>query len=117
MSKRRGHRGPRPSLPPADAESAAAAVRKYMIGLFEREDGKAADWPLIAETLFKVAFGALDEAGPGNARTAALLRRVHDGAYNRIVRNMDEAGDLGPENPTAQPGAEPPRLPRQHFTP
>jgi len=88
-----------------------------MIGLFDREDGKAADWPLIADTLFKAAFAALDEVGPGNAKTEALLRRVHDGAYNRIARNQDGGGGAGPEVNSQQVQTERPRLPRQNFTP
>jgi hypothetical protein len=41
-----------------------------MLKLFDREDGHAADWPLIAETLLREAFHALDQAN-GPARCAA----------------------------------------------
>jgi hypothetical protein len=44
---------------PADADSGAAFVRKFAIELFDRGEGEAANWPLIAETLFKAAFEAL----------------------------------------------------------
>jgi DNA-directed RNA polymerase specialized sigma24 family protein len=44
--------------------------------LFDREDGKAADWPLIAETLLREAFYALDQA-PTDERAALLLRGIH----------------------------------------
>jgi hypothetical protein len=44
-----------------------------MLKLFDREDGHAADWPLIAETLLREAFLALDQA-PTDPRAALLLR-------------------------------------------
>jgi hypothetical protein len=31
-------------------------VRQFMLKLYDREDGKAADWPLIAETQLHEAF-------------------------------------------------------------
>jgi hypothetical protein len=37
---------------PADAEAGAALVRKFAIKLFDRDEGEAANWPLIADTLF-----------------------------------------------------------------
>lgn len=91
---------------PADAESGAAAVRKYMIDLFDREDGRAADWPLIADTLLRAAFAALDEV-PGNATAESLLRRVHEGAYNRLVKNdHDGAGPSGMADNTPRNGID-----------
>jgi hypothetical protein len=47
---------------PADAEAGAVLVRKFAIKLFDREEGEAANWKLIAETLFKAAFDALDKS-------------------------------------------------------
>jgi hypothetical protein len=41
---------------PVDAVAGAALVRKYAIKLFDRDEGEAANWPLIADTLFKAAF-------------------------------------------------------------
>lgn len=75
--------------PASSAEEGAAYIRKYAIGLFDREDGKAADWPLIAETLFRAAFAALDEVGP-DERSQSLLRRTHAGAYDRLAGNTRE---------------------------
>jgi hypothetical protein len=69
---------------PADAAAGAAHVRKFMIKLFDREDGMAADWPLIAETLLAVAFYALDQA-PADPRVLMLLRRAHSGCYDRLA--------------------------------
>lgn len=63
----RGKRSTRSHAPKAaDADTGATVVRKFMIGLFDREDGRAANWPLIAETLFRAAFEAIDEI-PGQA--------------------------------------------------
>lgn len=64
-------------------------VRSHAIGLFDRCEGHAADWSLIAETLFRAAFAALDEV-PANQRTVSVLRRVHAGAYDRIVGNRPD---------------------------
>ena len=41
---------------PADAEAGAALVRKLAIWLFDRDEREAANWPLIANTLFKAAL-------------------------------------------------------------
>src|SRR5205807_9369870 len=60
---------------PAGPEAGALLVRKFAIKLFDRDDGEAADWPLIAETRFKAAFDALDRSQDDDGRTA-LLRRV-----------------------------------------
>jgi len=79
-------------------EDGALMVRKFMIDLFDREDGRAANWPLIAETLFKVAFEALDEV-PADAMPEQLLRRVHDGVYSRLVSK--EKAPLAADSPEA----------------
>src|SRR5438874_6485212 len=68
---------------PADSEAGAVLVRKFAIKLFDRDEGEAANWPLIAETLFKAAFDALDRS-PDDASRVALLRRVHTG-YDRLT--------------------------------
>lgn len=57
-----------------------------MLKLFDREDGNAADWPLIAETLLREAFHALDQT-PDERRTLTLLRQVHSESYDRLAGN------------------------------
>jgi hypothetical protein len=89
---------------PADAEAGAALlIRAFAIKLFDREEGEAANWPLIAETLFKAAFDALDKS-PDDASRVSLLRRVHTGSYERLA--ADPAGnktqDLTAENEAVQ---------------
>src|SRR5438132_7028182 len=69
---------------PADAEAGAELVRKFAIKLFDREEGEAANWPLIADTLFKAAFEALDKS-PDDASRLALLRRISAGTYDRLA--------------------------------
>jgi hypothetical protein len=69
---------------PADAEAGAVLVRKFAIKLFDRDEGEAANWRLIADTLFKAAFDALDRS-PDDASRTALLRRVNAGSYDRLT--------------------------------
>lgn len=69
---------------PADAEAGAALIRKFAIKLFDRNEGEAANWPLIADTLFRAAFDALDKS-PNDAHRAALLRHIHAGSYERLT--------------------------------
>jgi hypothetical protein len=69
---------------PAGVDAGAALVRKFAIKLFDRDEGEAANWKLIAETLFKAAFDALDRS-PDDACRVALLRRVHTGSYDRLT--------------------------------
>jgi hypothetical protein len=90
MRKGRRFTGPPASKKPADAAAGAAHVRKFMIKLFDREDGMAADWPLIAETLLAVAFYALDQS-PADPRVLPLLRRVHSGSYDRLTADPPES--------------------------
>jgi hypothetical protein len=69
---------------PTDAEAGAMLVRKFAIKLFDRDEGEAANWRLIADTLFKAAFDALDRS-PDDASRAALLLRVNTGSYDRLA--------------------------------
>ena len=69
---------------PADAEAGAVLVRKFAIKLFDRDEGEAANWRLIADTLFKAAFDALDRS-PDGASRVSLLRRVNTGSYDRLT--------------------------------
>jgi len=69
---------------PAGVDAGAALVRKFAIKLFDRDEGEAANWKLIAETLFKAAFDALDRS-PDDASRVALLRQVHTGSYDRLA--------------------------------
>ncbi len=85
MARGRRYQGSSTSEKPADAAAGAPHVRHFMLKLFDREDGKAADWPLIAETLLREAFHAIDQA-PDDPRTRALLRRAESGAYDRLTR-------------------------------
>jgi hypothetical protein len=87
---------------PVDAVAGAELVRKFAIKLFDREEGEAANWPLIADTLFKAAFDALDRS-PDDASRVSLLRRVNTGSYDRLT--ADPAASK-PQALTAQNEAE-----------
>jgi len=82
---------------PTTAASAAVFVRAYVLKLFHREDGQAADWPVIAETLLLAAFHAMDQR-PHCPRVRKLLRRVEGGVYARLTAIPDDPyKDVGPE--------------------
>jgi hypothetical protein len=83
---------------PADSEAGAALARKFAIKLFDRDEGEAANWKLIAETLFKAAFDALDRS-PDDASRVALLRRVHVGSYDRLTVESWGQGNASPDGP------------------
>ncbi len=69
---RRGRSTAPPAMrKPVDAMTGAPFLRKFMVKLFDREDGKAADWPMIAQTLLAEAFHALDQA-PDDPRILSL---------------------------------------------
>jgi hypothetical protein len=71
-------------------------VRAYVLKLFHREDGQAADWPVIAETLQLEAFHALDQV-PHSPHVRKLLRRVKGGVYARLTAIPDDPYmDAGP---------------------
>ncbi|MGC2224425.1 MAG: hypothetical protein WA624_19775 [Methylocella sp.] len=74
---------------PAGVDAGAVLVRKFAIKLFDRDEGEAANWKLIAETLFKAAFDALDRSPDDEGRTA-LLRRVNAGSYDRLTADPAE---------------------------
>ncbi|MCJ2090997.1 hypothetical protein MKK67_00510 [Methylobacterium sp. J-072] len=80
-----------------------------MVKLFDRQDGAAAHWPLIAETLLKEAFAALDQAA-ADPRTAALAlsitRRVHSGAYDRITAAPADAFKDAPAPARSAPSVD-----------
>jgi hypothetical protein len=54
---------------PAYAVAGAVLLRKFAIKLFDREEGEAANWPMIADKLFRAVFG--ERTGHGGARKPA----------------------------------------------
>jgi hypothetical protein len=75
---------------PADAAAGAPHVRKFVLKLFDREDNKGAEWPVIAETLLREAFHALDQSR-GDPRVLALLLRVNSGSHDRLTSAPEES--------------------------
>jgi hypothetical protein len=88
--------------PKKPTEAGAVLVRKFGIKLFDRDEGAAANWPLIADTLFRAAFDALDRS-PDDASRAALLRRVNAGSYDRLAADpaASKTQALGGQNEAA----------------
>jgi hypothetical protein len=66
--------------------------------LFDRQDGNGAHWRLMADSLFRVAFEALDRLPDDQKK--ALASRVHAAAYDRLSGNFDSdcaASKTGPD--------------------
>lgn len=85
-----GGRTRRRRAPQRRPETVAEGVewlRASAIQLFERDLGREADWPIIAQTLFATAFSAIDEAEASDPRTRSILRRVEGGVYDRLTRS------------------------------
>jgi hypothetical protein len=106
MGKRGGYPRKAKMKKPNDAAGGALFVRQYMIDLFERPDGAAADWPLIAETLLLEAFHALDKK-PGDPRVLELLRLAGEGAYSRQTANWADTLNLYPAQGSRQEPEQP----------
>lgn len=108
--KRTPYRPKTKAKAPSTAADAAPLVHKFMVKLFDRDDGEAAPWSMIAATLFKVAFDALDRLPLDNEQTVTLLRRVHGSSYDRLVKNaagpFEVSGSSAP-SPTRLPGRSP----------
>ena len=86
-----------PPQPPANAAEGAARVRGLVMKLFDRGDGDGANWKLCAESLFRVAFEALDRLPDDQKK--ALARRIHAAAYDRLSGNPESdfaASKTGP---------------------
>jgi hypothetical protein len=82
---------------PITAASASVFVRAYVLKLFHRDDGEAADRPMIAEALLLVAFHFIDQQ-PHNPRVRKILRRMEGGVYARLSAvPSDPYKDVGPE--------------------
>ena len=101
-------RGPRRPAPQTDLER-EAALHGYAVKLFDRGDGRAVDWPLVAASLFKAGFACLDEA-KGDERARRVLRKIEGGAYNRLVGNPDD-GTAYTSDPLPRPPAGPGLVP------
>lgn len=57
--------------------------------LFDKGDGDGANWRLCAESLFRVAFEALDRLPDDHKKR--LAGRVHASAYDRLSGNSNSA--------------------------
>jgi len=110
MTYRRRPGARRPPKKPQDVASGVLFLRKFMLKLYDREDGHAADWPLIAETLLREAFYALDQAST-DPRSVTLLRHLHSDSYDRLTANPP-AIHAPPPPPDHVPHATTPHSPR-----
>lgn len=89
-SRSRTYRPKKDTAPPSTPEDGARRVAALIPKVFDRADGTGADWPLVAESLFRSAFATLDRLPPDQRRKIAT--RVHEGAYQRMTG--DDAGAM-----------------------
>ncbi len=59
---------------PADP---ATALHRYAVKLFDKEDGRAVDWPMVAAMLFKAGLSCWDEAGRSERAMQVLAGSKH----------------------------------------
>jgi hypothetical protein len=93
-----------PPQPPANAAEGAARVRGLVMKLFDRQDGNGANWRLCAESLFRVAFEALDRLPDDQKKR--LASRVHASAYDRLSGNPES--DFAPSKTWPGEGGQSP---------
>lgn len=74
--------------------------------LFDRQDGEGVEKRLLASILFTAAFDVLDRITDEDQRKA-LARRVHAGAYDRMVGNKESGFSAGNEGPGQDAGPSP----------
>lgn len=102
--KSRSRTGKTPAPPPSTPEDGAKRIAAQLVGIFDRQDGTGADWPLVVESLFRAAFAALDRL-PADAK-GRTARRIHAGAYERMTAEESTAKPApAPAEPTAAPSA------------
>lgn len=93
-----------PAQPPETPESGAALISAYALKLFDRQNGEGANWPLMASSLFKASFDALDRLPDDACRKMA--GRVHTGAYERVTegpKGNSAASNTGPDHARSEP--------------
>lgn len=78
-----------PVMPPESAEDGAARVHAAAVTIFDRKNGKGADWQMMCLSTFLAAFTMLDEL-PEDARRR-IAGRVHERSYSRMKPGPVEA--------------------------
>lgn len=91
---------------PAPPEDPAVLLHRYAVKLFDKGDGRAVDWPMVAAMLFKTGFACWDEAGRSN-RAMQVLRRVEAHVYDRQAGNVPEHGTPYTTDPLPRPPVGP----------
>lgn len=86
-SRSRSYRPKQDTAPPSTPEDGAKRLAALIPQVFDRKDGSGADWPLVAESLFRSAFATLDRLPPDERRK--LATRVHEGAYHRMTGDAE----------------------------
>lgn len=86
-SRSRTYRPKKDTAPPSTIEDGVKRLAETIPQLFDRKDGTGADWPLVAESLFRSAFATLDRLPPDQRRKIAT--RVHEGAYHRMTEDAE----------------------------
>lgn len=75
-------------------------MRDFVVQLYDRRDGEGVNKRLVADTLFRAAFDALDSLPVELRRTVARL--VHEGSYRRMT---DDAAGASAASKTGPVGS------------
>ena len=86
MKPPRPYTARRPPKRPETVAEGADLIEQHALKTFNRADGQAVDWPLVAESLFLIAYRCLDKSADP-ARRESILRRLEIATYDRIAGN------------------------------
>ena len=86
MKPPRPYTARRPPKRPETVAEGADLIEQHALKTFNRADGQAVDWPLVAESLFLVAYRCLDKS-LDPARRESILRRLEIATYDRMAGN------------------------------
>lgn len=78
---------------PQTAEEGARRIMAQTVAAFDARTGEGADWQLVTESLFRAAFQTLDRLEAEERQKMA--RRVHAGAYERVLASDAATGEGG----------------------
>ena len=112
MKPPRPYKSRQPQKRPETVKDGAELVEQHALKIFNRADGQAVDWSLMAECLFLIAYRCLDKS-VDPARRQSILHWLESATYDRIAGNQPDVPppskggalhDAGDAKPDYSPG-------------